>query len=463
MSCLDHLQKLTGQKAPFQHDEHDFDKIFKEHGGLTYNQLNELLLIHGYDRIALPEFFDFLIKLSEKPHSNDRILTIDQFEEIVNEFVNVALIAYGNVKFAFKTLSKVEEQLRYCIDLIKEKDIAFYKKRSKILLPISPIDKYKTYYLGVYLQEEIVKQYERNPEDPFWKNEKKEMDRITEIGKKNNDSYLVSDHMDVYIATSMRKKHDYVVVNEFIDEIFASPEIEELNLRRFDPTQAFCSNRVDKGLTEALMLKRADCTIYLVQESDTLGKDSELATTLAQGKPVIAYVPKGDEIYVRKLINAITYYNKGKDPKEVLLELLCIFDPSLIWNKDETLIRNAINDHSIVEEGQLFDKLCEVAKRQYNKRAETLQEKHPLGIQINLNTGVANGVLVVREIPDCIKLLKSIILNTFTFKIDKVGQEGNPELLVLKEHNTGSIYRVMTYNQLLTSTFWNFYTNNDKE
>ena len=40
------------------------------------------------------------------------------------------------------------------------------------------------------------------------------------------------------------------------------------------------------------LLRRAQCTIYMVQEGDTLGKDSELAATLAQGKPVIAYIPR---------------------------------------------------------------------------------------------------------------------------------------------------------------------------
>jgi hypothetical protein len=45
------------------------------------------------------------------------------------------------------------------------------------------------------------------------------------------------------------------------------------------------------------MLRRASCTIYLAQESDTLGKDSELASTLAQGKPVVAYIPDVTEEY----------------------------------------------------------------------------------------------------------------------------------------------------------------------
>src|SRR5205085_11019375 len=78
--------------------------------------------------------------------------------------------------------------------------------------------------------------------------------------------------------------------------------LRALKLRYFDPTQSDCTSRIDKGLVEALMLKRASCTVYLVQESDTLGKDSELASTLAQGKPVIAFVPSLDvDEYAKKI------------------------------------------------------------------------------------------------------------------------------------------------------------------
>jgi hypothetical protein len=108
-------------------------------------------------------------------------------------------------------------------------------------------------------------------------------------------NYLVSDHLDVYIATSMRERHEYVAVSRFTKRLFGSKVLRNLNVRWFDPTQAYCENRIDKGLAEALMLKRAKCTIYLAQESDTLGKDSELASTLAQGKTVIAYVPQFEE------------------------------------------------------------------------------------------------------------------------------------------------------------------------
>jgi len=58
-----------------------------------------------------------------------------------------------------------------------------------------------------------------------------------------------------------------------------------------------------------------------------------------------------------------------------------------------------------------FEKVCTFIsiadKYFYNERANTFKN-HPLGIQINLDTGVANGVLVVRTIDTCAKLLYNI-------------------------------------------------------
>jgi hypothetical protein len=50
---------------------------------------------------------------------------------------------------------------------------------------------------------------------------------------------------------------------------------------------------VTKGSIECLMLERAAVTLYNAGATDTMGKDSELAATLAHGKPVIVYVPEG--------------------------------------------------------------------------------------------------------------------------------------------------------------------------
>src|SRR5689334_21124835 len=96
---------------------------------------------------------------------------------------------------------------------------------------------------------------------------------IVNLGKRNQEAYLASDHMDVYVATSMREKHEFLQVSRISDKIFKDELLKSRNLRYFDPTQAYCEDRIDKGISEGLMLKRAICTIYMAQESDTLGKD----------------------------------------------------------------------------------------------------------------------------------------------------------------------------------------------
>ena len=121
---------------------------------------------------------------------------------------------------------------------------------------------------------------------------------------RNTDVYLTWDHLDVYVATSMRNKWEYEEIFDFTQQLFSKPILAPLKLRHFDPTQSKCRTARDKGLLEGLMLKRADCTIYMAQETDTLGKDSELANTLAQGKPVIAYVPQIEVAQFAQLVES---------------------------------------------------------------------------------------------------------------------------------------------------------------
>jgi hypothetical protein len=71
--------------------------------------------------------------------------------------------------------------------------------------------------------------------------------------------------------------------SNFVNGFLARRELADLKPRYIYPTQAFTDNRVNKGLDEPLMLERAKCTVYSVRDTDTLGKDSELAATLAQG------------------------------------------------------------------------------------------------------------------------------------------------------------------------------------
>jgi hypothetical protein len=102
------------------------------------------------------------------------------------------------------------------------------------------------------------------------------------IGLKNTHRYLTLPYLDVYVATSMRTQEDYEKQSHFIQQVFADPQVRDLKLRYFDPTLSYANDRITKGLVEMLMLRRAHVTIYTASREDTLGKDSELAATLAK-------------------------------------------------------------------------------------------------------------------------------------------------------------------------------------
>jgi hypothetical protein len=251
----------------------------------------------------------------------------------------------------------------------------------------------------------------------------------------------------------MRRRHEYMEIAEFTSDLFSHPQIEPLKLRWFDPTQAYCHDRIDKGLAEALMLKRAKCTLYLAQETDTLGKDSELASTLAQGKPVIAYVPSPDEKDIRATVERLSsLYSQSE--QVVILDRLKILSPDLAWSNQE--VRTWLDAPEKIDLRRAFSLLVKTTIDHYNKRAETLRESHPLGLQVNLDTGVANGVLVVRTIEDCAKLIYRIVTLSLEFRIEKKSI-GNLDYYFLREKVSDSIFRVMTGDAMLMNSFWNFY------
>jgi len=124
---------------------------------------------------------------------------------------------------------------------------------------------------------------------------------------RNTKRYLTLSRIDVYVATSMRCEEDYRRHREFVDSVFQHPKVRPLRLRYFDPTLSHDPNRITKGLVESLMLRRASVTIYSAGEKESLGKDSELASTLAQGKPVIVYVPAGPKMDERAQMFSVTH------------------------------------------------------------------------------------------------------------------------------------------------------------
>jgi hypothetical protein len=83
------------------------------------------------------------------------------------------------------------------------------------------------------------------------------MEETQGIAQRNLAKYLAADHLDVYVATSMRSDADFVSVNAFVQRLFAHEDVRPLKLGYFNPTQSWIEDRVAKGLVEALMLRRS--------------------------------------------------------------------------------------------------------------------------------------------------------------------------------------------------------------
>lgn len=464
-------------------------KIWATKSGLAYEQINELLLLLNQDRISRP-FSDFFFK-PKKGKINFR-----QLHEGVKKFRGYALLTYGNFRFAFKTLSKKNslpdllETLKPYSDTKNKVMKSSYHPRSGKALDITPIPKEKTWLLG-YLTSTAIEKDSKLAEGLDDKKRKKDLlgkaqeyQKYFRVAERNAEIYMTWDYMDVYVATSMRERWEFESCYDFVQKIFRHNALASLNLRYFDPTQCVTKSRVDKGLLESLMLKRANCTIYLAQEAETLGKDSELAATLAQGKPVIVYVPKenANDYYKKTKGYPLEFFRKRllqldaegfflehgiqqdlrkllghKDVENILIKVFKLLDDyasackyNLFESKEQLKIR--ASNRKIIDRMKRL--LAFAESKSFERKAISLREKHPLAIQVNLSSGVANGVLVVRSVADCAELLSRLLLNSLEFKIEHNKEEG---VAMLVEEISRCPYRVVTDNIKLTNSFWNFY------
>jgi len=442
------LEDLTGQSAPLLQAPR---RLRFPKSGLGYSQLNELLLLLGYDRVTR-SFFQFLADGKLDYKSGCALRSIDELERGVQRVGKLSLLMFGNVKFGFKKLGRDLDELRFYCELTEPIKVGTLKRRHNPIHPIDPIPADQTYYLGYLVRQELNAKLKRS-RDKAAQAQMRVLKETVGRGVRNHHAYLVSDHLDVYVATSMRKRHEYMEVADFTRKLFQHRRLRGLKLRWFDPTQAYCSDRVDKGLSEALMLKRATCTLYLAQESDTLGKDSELASTLAQGKPVIAYVPSPTAPEVRASIRQLAAQSSAGESK-VIFERLQALAPGLAWTDKQ--LRKWLDAPNKVDQSRALHLLAETTLEHYDKRARDLREKHPLGIQVNLETGVANGVLVVRTVNDCAELIYRIVTRRLRFHIEKK-KVRDVTYHFLREDVSKSIFRVMTGDAMLTNSFWNFY------
>jgi hypothetical protein len=282
----------------------------------------------------------------------------------------------------------------------------------------------------------------------------------------NTLAYLAANHIDVYVATSMRERWEFEAAAELIRTVFDATRLkDELALTHFDPTLSYTVDRIDKGLIEGLMLRRARCTLYMAQEFDTLGKDSELAATLAMGRTVIAYVPAVSERILESayakaplalvMKQVLTLLADGKFHLEEIpiafaaLAKLVGYTPAFdLVGGDEAAFRH---DNAAVLDS-FYPVLAKAHRRFLESRAATLKTAHPLALQLQLETGIANGVLVARSPQQCVELLYAALTGDLEFTI----REG-AFATVLEEKVSGCPFRVVTKDDALTNAFWTLY------
>lgn len=244
---IDYIKKLVGKK--------DIKLLWKENqqnhsiSNIGHSQFNEILISHGCCTTSNCFFQKFW---------GQSIQSINHFRKGIDEFRKVALLLYGNISYGYKILASMSKQdFEKTIKEIESLSDEIYKNRHDPIYEIKEIKGEKTPLTGYFLQDEITARKEQDPSNTkvikLWE----DLQDVQKIAKYNHNAYLCSDHMDVYVATSMRKPHEFMLVNQFCKKVF-SPEdilVKNLKLRWFDPTQACCSDRIDKGLSEALMIQ----------------------------------------------------------------------------------------------------------------------------------------------------------------------------------------------------------------
>jgi hypothetical protein len=303
----------------------------------------------------------------------------------------------------------------------------------------------------------------------------------------------------------MRGEADFISVNSFAESLFNHEDVKPLNLRYFNPTQSWINDRVAKGLVEALMLRRAALTIYMAQKSDTFGKDSEASVALGQGKSVVVYVPKLswpraniDSELIGKMSRADLEaaiadegdQDEDREPdatmdNDALIARLLTIRISGLGSKDlSALVKSHWSDYDIYAEvervklekreklriwldmvtkgksddavpSDLYDDVVGAlvaVSVTFEKRARLFREVHPLALQIIVSTGVLNGMLVVRSVEACARVVEALIKNSLIFKLEK-----DPDNYRLVESTTGSVARVISRNPLITSAFATHY------
>lgn len=246
-----------------------------------------------------------------------------------------------------------------------------------------------------------------------------------ELALKNTKLYLsLVDDLDVYVATSMRTKNDFMEMADVCKQIFGKKIINEketnplaeFNLRFFDPTMSAASGHDDKGLIECLMVKCAKVLIYTSGDKDSYGKDSEAAMALSSGKPVIFFCD--DETRKNFFLNV--------HPLTKLIDFKTgVANGAIVLGKDLT------------KEQMKEDKQNEILLSKKSKKE--IADQRELEKKSNIDVAI--------------RLLKRIFTNDMQYALVKE----DDCTFKLKELSTDSTIRIQTSDLLLEKVFWNYF------
>jgi hypothetical protein len=309
---------------------------------ISVSQFNSILTEHGQPTVSR-EFFDYFFPGLESG------LGLPDFRERIVQYMKVAIWKYGNPRAALFELGQADslqvELAGVPIRGASPVNPNTLKQRTpfNVVTDLTPDQRRRLGYLTGADENDGATLAAR------------------EIGRKNTREYLFVDELDVYVATGMRGPEDFEPFTQFTHDVFGSKELSDLQIRFFDPTLSYYDNAVLKGLLEALMLRRAKMTLYVAGDKDTFGKDSECASTLAQGKPVVVLVEK----------------------------------PGPGTTEDEA--------------------------RDLENRAKLFQGAHPLSLQVSVREGIPRGLIVVRTVKDCVSILRQLLLHELDTNLDHDG------------------------------------------
>jgi len=289
---------------------------------------------------------------------------------------------------------------------------------------------------------------------------------IRKSGRKNTYAYLSTSDIDIYFATSMRRALDFVSNAKFLEKIKNMLEETNINLNYFDPTQCYLDDRIQKGLIESIMIKRAKVVVYNAQERETFGKDAEAGIALAHQKPVIIYVPRilpfheklkefyhildtvgyekeplGKELKNKEYLSEEEFYKfiapeteKTEAIETILtnsIKLQEIFDTISIEELQEELVSQGYDptNEEIISDIKdfSFKKML-----QFESRALLFKDLHPLTFQVSPLDGIPRGVFVTRTPEQTAEIIKGILLKTLEYEIIGDDEKSPNYLLVCK-------------------------------